>query len=205
MRRRVRRPSAGRLTEDQTLTANTGGIGDARRAGRLQLPVAALHDGGATWSTSAAPRPAPTPWAMPTSTRRSACSVSYTDGHGTAESADQRRRRPVANVNDAPTGVPTITGTLTEDQTLTANTSRHRRCRRSGRLQLPVGCSDGGAPGHIGGATASTYTLGDADVGAQISVQRDLHRWQRHGEGPLTSARRGPGGQRQRCAERGCR
>ena len=29
----------------------------------------------------------------------------------------------VANVNDAPVGVPTITGTVTEDQTLTADTS----------------------------------------------------------------------------------
>ena len=31
------------------------------------------------------------------------------------------------------------------------------------------GCASGA--GSIGGATASTYTLGDADVGAQISVQ----------------------------------
>ena len=31
------------------------------------------------------------------------------------------------------------------------------------------GCADGAW--RIGGATASTYTLGDADVGTQISVQ----------------------------------
>ncbi len=49
--------------------------------------------------------------------------VSYTDGHGTAESLTTAQTAPVANVNDAPTGVPTISGTPTEDQTLTADTS----------------------------------------------------------------------------------
>ena len=42
----------------------------------------------------------------------------------------------------------------------------------------------GGGRLNIGGATASTYTLGDADVGAQISVQVALHRRRRHGREP---------------------
>ncbi len=50
--------------------------------------------------------------------------VSYTDGNGTAESLTSAAVGPVANVNDAPSGAPSITGTATEDQTLTAPTRR---------------------------------------------------------------------------------
>ena len=82
--------------------------------------------------------------------------VSYTDGYGTAESLTSAQTAAVANVNDAPVGVPTISGTSTEDQTLTADTAA-------------IGDADGlGAFSYqwlrngvaIGGATAGTYTLG---------------------------------------------
>ena len=77
------------------------------------------------------------------------------------------RRAGVANVNDAPTGAVTITGTASEDQILTADTSRCG-CRRAWRDQLPVGALQTVVrPGNIGGATGATYTLGDADVGSQ--------------------------------------
>ena len=46
--------------------------------------------------------------------------ASYTDGEGTAESVTHLRQSAVVNVNDAPTGSVTITGTATEDQVLTA-------------------------------------------------------------------------------------
>jgi hypothetical protein len=73
----------------------------------------------------------------------------------------------VTNVNDAPVGVPTITGTVTEDQTLTADTSGISDADGLGAFSYQW-LRDGAA---IGGATASTYTLGDADVGSQVSVQ----------------------------------
>ena len=47
--------------------------------------------------------------------------ASYTDGQGTGESVTSAGVGPVANVNDAPTGTVTISGTPTEDQTLTAS------------------------------------------------------------------------------------
>ena len=47
--------------------------------------------------------------------------ASYTDGEGTSESVTSAGVGPVANVNDAPTGSVTISGTPTEDQTLTAS------------------------------------------------------------------------------------
>ena len=46
--------------------------------------------------------------------------ASYTDGQGTNESVTSAGVGPVANVNDAPTGSVTISGTPAEDQTLTA-------------------------------------------------------------------------------------
>ena len=49
--------------------------------------------------------------------------VSYTDGEGTAESVTSSATSPVANVNDDPTGGVTISGTATEDEVLTADTS----------------------------------------------------------------------------------
>jgi hypothetical protein len=84
--------------------------------------------------------------------------------------------------------VPTITGTVTEDQTLTANTAG-------------ISDADGlGAFGYqwlrnglvIAGATTSTYTLGDADVGTLISVQVGYIDARGTVEGPLTSAQTAP-------------
>ncbi len=72
----------------------------------------------------------------------------------------------MANVNDAPVGVPTITGTVTEDQMLTANIGGISDDDGLGAFSYQW--LRGGVA--IGGATASTYTLGDADVGTLISV-----------------------------------
>src|SRR4029079_16737142 len=72
----------------------------------------------------------------------------------------------VANVNDDPTGAVVITGTVTEDQVLTADTPA-------------IADNDGlGAfsyqwmrDGVNVGSDQATYTLGDADVGGVMSVQ----------------------------------
>ena len=47
--------------------------------------------------------------------------ASYTDAHGTAESSVSSVSSVVANLNDAPTGSVTISGTVQEDQILTAS------------------------------------------------------------------------------------
>ena len=70
-------------------------------------------------------------------------------------------------MTDAPVGVPTITGTVTEDQILTADTSGISDADGLGAFSYQW-LRDGVA---IGGATASTYTLTDTDVGTQISVE----------------------------------
>ncbi|MGB5539518.1 MAG: DUF2341 domain-containing protein [Gammaproteobacteria bacterium] len=110
--------------------------------------------------------------------------TSYTDGQGTNESVTSVGVGPIANVNDLPVGVPTITGTVQEDQVLTADTSGISDADGLGAFAYQW-LRDGVA---IGGATGATYTLGDTDVGAQISVQVSYTDGQGTSEGPLTSA-----------------
>ena len=91
--------------------------------------------------------------------------VSYTDGHGTAESKTSAPTAAVTNVNDAPTGTVTITGAAVEDQALTAVSTLadadglgtlHYQWQRDGLVNV--------------GADQASYTPGDADVGHTIQV-----------------------------------
>ena len=151
----------GTATEDQTLTAVTSGISDADGLGTFsyQWLRGGVAIGGATSST----------YTLGDADvgAKIRVRVSYTDGHGTAESVTSAETTAVVNVNDTPAGLPTITGTATEDQTLTAVTSGISDADGLGTFSYQW-LRDGVA---IGGATSSTYTLGDADVGAKIRVR----------------------------------
>ena len=104
------------------------------------------------------------------------------DGNGGTDTATVNIT--VNPVNDAPVGVPTITGTVTEDQTLTADTTGISDTDGVGAFSYQW-LRDGVA---IATATNATYTLGDADVGSQISVQVNYTDGDGTSEGPLTSA-----------------
>ncbi|WP_146585251.1 nidogen-like domain-containing protein [Puniceibacterium confluentis] len=94
--------------------------------------------------------------------------VSYTDGRGAEETVTGApNAAAVVNVNDAPTGAPTVTGTATEGQTLSAGTSGIADLDGLGTISLQW-LRAGTA---ISGATGTTYALGQADVGAAISVR----------------------------------
>ena len=183
--------SAAPPTEDQTLTASTAGIADADGLGALQLPVAAQWRGdrrghGGTYTLGDAD----------VGTQISV-QVAYTDAHGTSEGPlASAQTAPVANVNDAPVGVPTITGTVTEDQTLTANTAGIADADGLGAFSYQW-LRDGVA---IGGATAGTYTLGDADVGHADQRAGVLHGRPRHRRRAAHHRADRAGGERQRCA-----
>ncbi len=73
----------------------------------------------------------------------------------------------IGNSNDAPVGLPVITGTVAEDQVLTADTSGISDADGIGAFSYQW-LRDGAV---IAGATGSSYTLGDADVGRQIRVE----------------------------------
>jgi Ca2+-binding RTX toxin-like protein len=92
--------------------------------------------------------------------------VSYTDQQGTPEAATSAATAVVTNVNDAPTGTVTITGTAAEDAILTAVSTL---ADEDGLGPLSYHWLRGTED--IAGATSETYTLGQADVGAAISVR----------------------------------
>ena len=73
----------------------------------------------------------------------------------------------VRAVNDAPVGAPTITGVVSEDQTLAADVSAISDADGLGGLSYQW-LRNGAA---VIGATGTTYTLADADGGTQIRVQ----------------------------------
>ena len=172
---------SGSATEDQTLTADTASVADADGLGALAYQwlrngVAVSGATGSSYLLGDADVGA-----------TMSVQVSYTDGHGHAESLTSVATSAVAHVNDAPTGLPVIVGTATEDQTLTVDTTALADADGLGAFTLQW-LRNGVA---IGGATAATYTLADADVGATMSVQLSYTDAQGTAES-LTSAAVGP-------------
>ena len=148
---------SGTPTEDQTLTASNT-LADADGLGTITYHwLRGGVDTGATGST----------YLLGDADVGAQISVraNYTDGHGTAEAVTSAVTAAVANVNDAPTGSVTISGTPTEDQMLTASNTL---ADADGLGTITYHWLRGGVDT---GATGSTYLLGDADVGAQISVR----------------------------------
>jgi hypothetical protein len=91
--------------------------------------------------------------------------ASYTDGGSTAESATSTGTASVANINDAPTGAVTISGTATQGQVLTAGNTL---ADADGLGSISYQWKSDGA--NISGATSSTFTLASAQVGHVVTV-----------------------------------
>jgi hypothetical protein len=169
----------GTVQEDQTLTADTSGISDADGLGVFSYQW--LRDGanivGATSST----------YGLGDADVGAQISVqvTYTDAGGTGEGPlTSAETAAVTNINDLPVGVPTIDGTVTEGQTLTANTGGISDADGLGVFSYQW-LRDGA---NIAGETNSTYPLTNADVGGQISVKVSYTDGEGTLEGPLTSA-----------------
>ncbi|WP_315900559.1 calcium-binding protein [Maritimibacter alkaliphilus] len=93
--------------------------------------------------------------------------VSYTDGIGTAESLTSAATNAVADTNDAPQGRPSITGTATQGQLLTADTSAISDADGLGAFSYQW-LRDGSA---IAGATGQSYRPVQADVDQTLTVR----------------------------------
>jgi hypothetical protein len=96
--------------------------------------------------------------------------IYYTDNGGTVESATSAATAAIAASNDAPTGGVSVTGTTTEDQVVTADTSTLADSDGLGTLNYDWQRNTGSGYVSIGAANQATYTLGDADVGALLRV-----------------------------------
>ena len=149
---------SGTATQGQTLTAaNTLADPDGLGAITYQWKAGGTNIAGATGST----------YVLTEAEVGKTVTVvaSYTDGHGTAESAVSGATASIANVNDTPTGSVTISGTATQGQTLTAaNTLADADGLGTISYQWKAGGTD------IAGATASTYVLTEAEVGKAVTV-----------------------------------
>ncbi len=88
--------------------------------------------------------------------------VSYTDDRNTLERHTSDATQLVTNINDAPTGRPSIDGTPTEDEELTANTSAladEDGLPDESTFTYQWFTDDGTASEQISGANMRTYTL----------------------------------------------
>ncbi len=130
---------AGTVSEDQTLTANTSAISDADGLGAFSYQWARSSDGGATWTDISGATGASYNLGDSDVGSNVHVSVSYTDGHGTAESLTSAASVAVANVNDAPTGSAERRGHGHRRSDLDGQHQRDCGCRRAGRFQLSVG------------------------------------------------------------------
>ncbi len=150
----------GTPTEDATLIADTSGLSDSDGLGSFRYQW--LRDGvviaGAT-ADSYIPGDADVGSMI-------SVEVSYTDGGGSDEMAAAAASGPVANVNDAPTGVALLQGDATEGETLTVNTTT--LADDDGMGGLSYQWLRNGAP--VAAANGSSYLLGADDVGAVMSV-----------------------------------
>ena len=90
----------------------------------------------------------------------------YFDGQNTAESVTSSQTAKIANINDAPTGLVTITGTATQGQILTASNTL---ADVDGLGTISYKWYANGT--EITGATANTFTLTQAQVGKAITAK----------------------------------
>lgn len=151
----------GTPTEGQVLVADTTAIGDLDGLGPFALQW--LRDGTAI-SGATGPSLQLTEADVG---HRIGLQVAYVDGGGTAELLLAAQTPPVANLNDVPQGLPVVLGSPVEDATLSLDLSGLSDADGLGSFTL-AWLRDG-LP--IAGATASTYTAGDADVGTRLSVR----------------------------------
>ncbi|MEN9362311.1 MAG: hypothetical protein RL095_3846 [Verrucomicrobiota bacterium] len=94
--------------------------------------------------------------------------AAYTDALGAAETRSSSYTAPVVNLNDAPTGTVSISGTATEDQILTAS---HNLADIDGlgAIGYTWQVSSNGTS-WTNTASGSSLTLGDAHAGKQVRV-----------------------------------
>ncbi len=156
----------GTATEKQTLTANTATLADADGLGPLHYQWQRNAGSG---FVNVGTDQATYLLGNPDVGAALRVVVSYTDGHGNAESVTSSATTTVINVNDLPTGIITVAGLATETHTLSANSSSLADADGLGMLHYQWQRNTGSGFANVG-SDQSTYTLGNPDVGATMRV-----------------------------------
>ena len=180
---------SGTATEDQVLTASNT-LADADGLGAISYQ----------WQRDGANMPGPPARTYTLGDADVGHTIdvvaSYTDGHGTAESVASAATAAVTNVNDAPTGTVTISGTAAQEPG--ADGLEHAgRCRRARRDQLPVAARRGQ---HFRG---DRHHLHAGRGRCRPAIRVVASYTDGHGTAEsVTSSATASGCQRQRCADR---
>jgi Ca2+-binding RTX toxin-like protein len=156
----------GTATQNQTLTAaNT--LADADGLGTISYQWQSSTN-GTTWTAISGATAGSFTLTEAQVGKQVRSVASYTDGHGTAESVASAPTIAIANVNDAPTGSVTVTGTATQNQTLNAaNTLAD--LDGLGTISYQWQSSTNGTTWTaLSGATANGFSLTEAQVGKQV-------------------------------------
>lgn len=163
----------GTVLEGQTLTASNT-LADADGMGTVTYTWQVSSDNGTTWTSAGTG----TSHALLSSEvgKLLRVTASYVDGLNKAESVSSASQT-VANLNDAPVGKPTISGTVTQGQVLSASMAGvtdadgMTTATASSAFTYQWQQYDGSSWSNITGANSSTYTLAQGQVGKTVRVQ----------------------------------
>jgi Ca2+-binding RTX toxin-like protein len=158
----------GTASQNQTLSAGNT-LADADGLGAIGYQWQSSTDGG-TWSPIEGATANSFTLTEAQVGRQVRVTASYIDGHDTAESQPSAATAAIANVNDAPTGAVTLTGTATQNQTLTAANTLVDIDGLGNIGYQWQSSADGIAWNAIEGATADSFALGAGQVGQQVRV-----------------------------------
>ena len=165
---------SGTVQEGETLTADTSGISDADGLNNVSYSYQWVRSDGTTDSDITGATGSTYTLVSEDQGKTIKVRVSFTDDVGNAETLTSLATVAVAaRANTPATGSPTISGTVQEGETLTADTSGISDADGLNNVSYSYHWmrSDGTTDTDITGATGSTYTLVDDDEGKTIKVR----------------------------------
>ena len=164
---------SGTVQVDQTLTADTSGIGDADGLTNVSYSYQWVANDGTSDSDIADATASAYTLVAADAGKTIKVKVAFTDDNGNDESLTSTATTAVIAANTSATGAPTISGTVQVDQTLTADTSGIGDADGLTNVSYSYQwiANDGTSDSDIADATSSSYTLVAADAGKTIKVK----------------------------------
>ena len=165
---------SGTVQVGETLTADVSSIADADGLTNVSYSYQWIRNDGGTDADIAGETASTHTLVSADEGKTIKVRVSFTDDAGNEETLTSAATAAVASRPNTPaTGLPTISGTVQVDQTLTADTSGINDADGLTNLSYSYQWirNDGTNDSDIGGQTGSTYTLVSADEGKAIKVR----------------------------------